>query len=497
MKGGNIPEILLWCFFAFQSYLSCEISQSIITLGDNFQLENDVIDNQYTISFVATTDCKPLPQIVLIPNNGTNLTLISFSTKAIDLELPMSSSRKNRPKTNVSEMVRYLKVAYFFKITPDHLQRFSKWVVARNSEIVLGPFQFPENRSSKPTKLFIVADMDISTQSLPTISKLQAISSKDYDMTMIIGDIAYDIEDSGGKNGDDFFVSLATTFSSVPFIMTPGNHENVNQGTLLNYRLRMPNTPWNWNSLAQNHYYDFIYKGVYFISINFDFIFVLQPSQLPTVIEWFSSRLALMANSTGVQWKVFYSHRPIYCNDPTFTEDCVANFYFFKLFDELLLKYSFHLVVNGHLHYYSRLRPMRSLTPVNPNTIGSQTYLQLINGHAGNKYFFPNNSFASYYQNAMAADVDCSNPSYIDLEFTDSMLTITLIDSNTGNTLDSFVLDHSKSNTFNKYLLILIGAILLIFFVVLTIMLLKCFKNSNETTAYETPADQHSEAVVH
>ena len=139
----------------------------------------------------------------------------------------------------------------------------------------------------------------------------------------------------------------------LPYIVTPGNHESYAMGQIFNFRFRMPNTPDNDSDQRQNHYYDFVIKNVYYMTINLDYILMLHPVQMPAVLAWMETRLIMAGLQDSLTDKVFSTHRPIICNDPIYTADCTINFYLYKPIEDLLVKYNITFVMNGHVHIYS------------------------------------------------------------------------------------------------------------------------------------------------
>ena len=114
----------------------------------------------------------------------------------------------------------------------------------------------------------IIADMDATDPAKPTINKTLT-TTNEIDIYMHVGDFAYDIFDSNGYVGDNFFSMLSPSYSKKPYIITPGNHERQDATKFFNYRFRMPGG--NDNITTRNNYYSFKIKDTYFLSINQDF----------------------------------------------------------------------------------------------------------------------------------------------------------------------------------------------------------------------------------
>jgi len=113
----------------------------------------------------------------------------------------------------------------------------------------------------------IVADMDYTPHASPTINKM--IEDKnEIDFFIHMGDFAYEIYDENGLKGDTFWSLQKDAISSKPYIVTPGNHENIDNTKFMNYRFRMPGG--NDDINTRNNWYSFTVNNIHFVSINTD-----------------------------------------------------------------------------------------------------------------------------------------------------------------------------------------------------------------------------------
>ncbi len=315
--------------------------------------------------------------------------------------------------------------------------------------------------------------MDITVNSLPTIAKIGSLSSTEYDFMLHIGDFAYEIEDDSGKKGDDFFQNMSRSMSQVPYMITPGNHENNNKGQLFNYRFRMSNT--DATPLRENHYFDFVVKGVYFMVLNFDYFYRLYdyPSASRQVLDWMVRRIALLDKRSDVHWKIFVSHRPFTCSDP-YADDCKINFYLLRRFEDLLAKSGFHFNLQGHLHIYARHKPLVGFTAYPINKLGHGAMASIINGHAGTVHYFANKTEEPAVWGGFVDAVDASGPTYCDVEVSPTRFQGRLFRSDNGQLRDSFfidkqMLDAPSDGWWNHGLIValVVSALLLLLFAVL------------------------------
>lgn len=62
------------------------------------------------------------------------------------------------------------------------------------------------------------------------------LKHKEYDLLILLGDYAYDMNDNNGKEGDDYFDQMEDILTKQPSIMVPGNHDFVDNFQFLNVR---------------------------------------------------------------------------------------------------------------------------------------------------------------------------------------------------------------------------------------------------------------------
>lgn len=48
-----------------------------------------------------------------------------------------------------------------------------------------------------------------------------------YDLLIFLGDLAYEMTDDNCYNGDRYFDQMETLLTRTPYIITPGNHEDI------------------------------------------------------------------------------------------------------------------------------------------------------------------------------------------------------------------------------------------------------------------------------
>ena len=195
----------------------------------------------------------------------------------------------------------YTRNGLFYRLMEADVKNTQSWAVVYGGKTLAGPVKLPQRPidGSESFRVFTVADMDITKYSVETVKVIKTIKQEDYDLFIHVGDFAYEIESREGATGDEFFQEMSTITKSIPYIITPGNHENFDKGRLMNYRFRMPNTD---DSSRQNHFFDMVYKGAYFMFVNFDYY--LRLNKLPEfemeVFNWMKSRIDLLAKRKDV-----------------------------------------------------------------------------------------------------------------------------------------------------------------------------------------------------
>lgn len=69
---------------------------------------------------------------------------------------------------------------------------------------------------------------------------LENMNKDDFDLLIVLGDLAYDLHDDWGNKGDNFFAILSQISSRIPTIIIGGNHDLYDYTNFLNFRFRSP-----------------------------------------------------------------------------------------------------------------------------------------------------------------------------------------------------------------------------------------------------------------
>lgn len=447
------------CMYAVDG---CTVSQYHVTLGDMFRVDR-VNSHAFTLSSVFQ-ECSEFPSYMLDCEGKSSHKIDNILVKQIKVDINGTS---------------YNKKSLHAFVTSEESTK-CQWSLKYQSKILAGPYSFPSRvlDSDRALSFAVVADMDLTQNSKDTVARLMELKEKDFDFLLHIGDFAYEIEDNGGKKGDDFFEQMSKITRHIPYIITPGNHENFGNGTLFNYRFRMPNSQNNPTSIRQNHLYDMLIKNVYFLSLNFDYILQLHPEEFENILALVTKKLSAIQNLTQVRWRIVYSHRPIMCNDPINVLDCSFNMYMLKAFDDIFIKYNVTTVLNAHLHIYSRFKPFHDLKLAQMDSVGRGTYLQIISGHSGTNHGFPDNSSTDQYKTPFVEKVDLSGATFMTIQVTDNYFEGQLRLSKTDSVLDEFSFNCPSGRKIPKWLFPLLVSLAAILFVVVFYFVTMYFRKS-------------------
>jgi len=322
---------------SFSKKPNCSGEQEHLTFGDYFSTSKD-LSNYYTISVVFKIE----------EGDQCNVDLQVEDRQGLSIKIkPISTT------AYVNKEKDYSARSYFFSISKSVADSGYKWRVKSDKENT--PWHiFPTvEKSNFKSRFLIVADMATCTMSEPLYSRLQNKSSSEIDAFMHVGDFAYDVHGKKGKTGDMFFADMSSIITSrIPYIVTPGNHEIKDKGQFFSYRFKMPGggDPLDRGS----HWYSFDYKGVHWTSLNFDYLFdsALRPDKYREAFDWLQADLKAASQNPLVNFIIFFSHRPFYCQK---LSSCDM-FFQARPFEVLLRKYKVELIISGHAHQYMRLK---------------------------------------------------------------------------------------------------------------------------------------------
>eukprot|EP00474_Spongospora_subterranea_P002591 CRZ03049.1 hypothetical protein [Spongospora subterranea] len=227
-------------------------------------------------------------------------------------------------------------------------------------------FTFKRHASlDSPLAFAVYGDLgDANSRSLAMIQN--RIAQGSIDAVIHVGDFAYDLNDNGGRVGDDFMNDIQPISTAVPYMTCPGNHES--NEDFNDYRERFSRS--YSDDDEPRMWYSFNVHNIHFISLSTEVLFFGRREEQQAQYEWLESDL-IRANSNRNQrpWIIAFGHRPPYCSNNN-GDDCskqdsvvrkgIAQSDGRRLFgfEDLLVQYSVDLAIWAHEHDYERLFPM-------------------------------------------------------------------------------------------------------------------------------------------
>ncbi|XP_069679838.1 acid phosphatase type 7-like [Periplaneta americana] len=206
---------------------------------------------------------------------------------------------------------------------------------------------------------------DLGNENGRSIPQLQdEVQRGFYDAILHIGDFAYDMDWENGRVGDDFMNKIQPIAAYVPYMTSPGNHEEAYNFSDYRNRFTMPgNTEGLW--------YSFNLGQVHFIAVSTEVYYFLDYGLklLTNQYDWLEQDLKEATspeNRTVRPWVIIVGHRPMYCsnlnsddctNHETWTRVGVPFLHWFGM-ENLLYKYGVDLAIWAHEHSYERLWPL-------------------------------------------------------------------------------------------------------------------------------------------
>jgi hypothetical protein len=441
--AGNYQVYIIFAIslLGFRALGDTTYSNVHITLGDYFtNVKSDVI---YRVGFMATKEEIPV---------DLSLELLFTDSKSVRrFTNPLCRQYEYHgfaPDTNNTIKVDYERLFCFFEVTD--LADFGTFSYSLKvaEMIVKGPFIFKSKIMSNPSPVIVTFgdhDTTIAGQSI-----VKVLQSYEFDLLIILGDVAYDIFDDNGKNGDKYFDDMETIFTSRPLIITPGNHENIDDTKMFTNRFVMPGTKLS----AENNLFAFKVGNILFLSVNFDVVLWIDKDHFWNYLNQLNILLDSYTKQQSFDWIVFFSHRPIYCSEYNLEENrCAQNIFQMKPFEDILLKYKVNLYLHGHIHSYERYSPM------NGYKIGNQENSAiLIIGTGGNNEYFTNfEPFDIQFKQRQIM----KTTGFTVIKATEEKLSASFIESDSLDVLDSIVLRQpwDRINIFRLSLVLLAIAV--------------------------------------
>lgn len=320
-----------------------KITNVHITLGDYF------VDPQSPIQYrVGFTLMAPPENIHLVVNTCNCGTPQVFTVAKCNHYKKVDSNPEN--PINYERHFCFVELSGLLNPKNFKYQFFYGEVAARE------PFHFTSEIIDSPNPNIVVfGDHDVLTVGLKT---KEALENYPFDLLVFVGDLAYDVETDNGARGDDYFSKMEPIFTKAPYIISPGNHENYDEGRFLASRFWMPGT----KQIEDNHLFYFQVHDILFVTLNQDIPINIRPNDYWDYVFRLDRMIQDASERLKPKYKVYFSHRPFYCSNYLIEETrCAQLPYIMKPFEDVLNKNNIKLFFWGHLHFYERFAHMDSL----------------------------------------------------------------------------------------------------------------------------------------
>ena len=186
-------------------------------------------------------------------------------------------------------------------------------------------------------RLAVIGDVGTGGEAQYEVSRTMAEARQlfPFDFVIMLGDNLY-----GGSSPRDYQKKFEAPYkplldAGVKFYAALGNHDNPNERFYKSF---------NMGGAA---YYTFKKNNVRFFALDSNY---MDPKQL----AWLETQLQ---NPEGSDWKICYSHHPLYSSGRTHGAATDLRL----LLEPLFIKYGVNVVFAGHDHVYERMKPQKGV----------------------------------------------------------------------------------------------------------------------------------------
>lgn len=223
----------------------------------------------------------------------------------------------------------------------------------------------------------VIADMDFEEND--TLARMEElVTSGDVQVVIHSGDISY--ADGYQPHWDVFMNRMEPIVSSVPYMVTPGNHEFWFNFTAYKSRFFMPGVL-DAGGSGDNMFYSWDLGFAHFIALNSE-------TALDTAnfkddeVEWVRQNLAAV-DRTVTPWVIAHFHRPMYCSNDHACGDGAAHLR--EQMEDVFLEFGVDLVLVGHVHSYERMYPVYNNTLITTSYANPGAPVYILQGASGNR----------------------------------------------------------------------------------------------------------------
>lgn len=212
-----------------------------------------------------------------------------------------------------------------------------------------------------------------------------------YDAVLHIGDFAYDMETDNGGYGDEFMRQIEPVAAYLPYMTSPGNHENAYNFSHYKERFSMPGD-------NQGLYYSLNIGPVHFLFFSSELYYYTEYLGPEKQYEWIINDLEEATkpeNRAKHPWIIVLAHRPMYCTSFN-SDDCTFKNTKTRVglgiprkygLESVFYKYGVDMEIWAHEHTYERFYPLYDYKVYNGSMdepyVNPKAPIHIISGSAG------------------------------------------------------------------------------------------------------------------
>ncbi|KAH9397162.1 Acid phosphatase type 7 [Tyrophagus putrescentiae] len=207
---------------------------------------------------------------------------------------------------------------------------------------------------------------DLGNDNAQAMGRLQMEAQNgQYDFVWHLGDFAYNLEDDNAKVGDEFMRQIEPIAAYVPYLVTPGNHEEAYNFSNYDNRFTMHSN--TGNEAISNFFWSQNIGPVHLISISTEFYYF--PKQ-----TWRKANRP--ENRARQPWIIVGGHRPFYVN--TYIDRKLQT-----AFEELFWRTGVDIYMAGHEHIFDLSYPVYREQVKGKSFANPAAPIYIISGSAG------------------------------------------------------------------------------------------------------------------
>ena len=357
-----IKKLMLLFLFTISSIKLC-VPENVV-ISHHTDADGDIFDSlinpgkkkpiSYVITFIAKEKCHDKIRIQFFLNDEPTKLMSNKPFYLRDIYITKLFDSKWK-KSKYYKRYAYVSQNFEFQIEGDETLTYEiRDITDKKNPIILKKVKivsnFNKQEDIKKLKIVTYGDQPMNAESLK--KWCDYVLQEKPDLLILLGDYAYELDDDFGKKGDNFFNAIEPMTSAIPTLITPGNHDAIDDFKFLNFRILAPRAV----DKLQNNFYHISLPEIRFFNINFEKYATMNLTEKKRVQKWFTIANTHFEEKTLPKFKILFSHRPFRCISKTNQEYCHNISYdkFFKGIEEIVAKSSFDLHLTGHVHQYQR-----------------------------------------------------------------------------------------------------------------------------------------------